>query len=59
MTKNTDKSEKIDCILTISGLSALVYGGYQIYDFPFRNWIEDVQSNSDSFQKLKDLFPYA
>lgn len=50
-----DNDDELDCVLTIEGLTALVYGWYVIEDFDYRNWIKNA--NSDVLGKLKELFP--
>ena len=54
--KISNNEVKPVCSLTIAGLSALVYGGYELGVFPFKNWILDYDAGSNCFQKLKDLF---
>ena len=54
--KESNDEFKADCSLTISGLTALVYGGYNIEDFPFRNWITNYPTSKEFFQKIKELF---
>lgn len=54
--KESNSDLKVDCSLTISGLTAIIYGGYDIEDFPFRNWITNYQTTEECFQKIKDLF---
>jgi len=44
-----------DCILTIEGLTALVYGWYVLEDFVYRNWIKETKV--ETINKLKELFP--
>ena len=48
------EDDEADCELTIQGLSAIVYGCYNLDDFQFKNWgnlTEDIKS------KIEKLFP--
>ena len=47
----------LDCSLSIAGLSVVVYGGYNVEDFPFKNWVSDYKDDLECFQILKELFP--
>lgn len=50
-----EKDVKIDCVLTIEGLTSLIYGWYVIEDFEYKKWIRD--HSSDTLKNLKELFP--
>lgn len=50
-----DLDIKLDCVITITGLTALVYGFYDLEDFIFKKWISDVSYGC--FDKLEALFP--
>ena len=47
--------DELDCELTIEGLSAIIYGGYNIEDFPIKKWI--MNYSQDSLKKIMVLFP--
>ncbi len=55
VVKHSNSYDQSDCTITIEGLSALIYGGYTIHDFLFKNWISDY--SADCFDKLQTLFP--
>lgn len=57
VSKEEEANKKIECTITISGLSALIYGCYSIEDFPFRKWITDYSDFDEVCQRIKDLFP--
>lgn len=54
ITKKAD-ADKTDCVITIEGLTALVYGWYVLEDFEYRKWIKNA--NPDVLFKLQELFP--
>ncbi|MHA2357777.1 MAG: GNAT family N-acetyltransferase [Candidatus Heimdallarchaeaceae archaeon] len=51
---HVDKSENYDCELSIQGLSAIIYGNYNLDDFSFKSWGD---LNEESKEKIKQLFP--
>lgn len=46
--------EQFDCELTIQGLSAIVYGCYNLDDFEFKGW---GKLSSEAKEKFETLFP--
>jgi predicted acetyltransferase len=48
------EATEYDCELTIQGLSAIVYGCYNLDDFPFKKWGDISKENK---QKIEKLFP--
>lgn len=51
---NVTPTKNYECNLSIQGLSALIYGGYDPYDFYFREWSD---ASSDVLLRMKKLFP--
>ncbi|MHA1399434.1 MAG: GNAT family N-acetyltransferase [Candidatus Heimdallarchaeaceae archaeon] len=49
-----EEIENSECTLTIQGLSALIYGGYDSYDFKYRGWGDP---SSQVVEKMIKLFP--
>ena len=50
-----EKDVESDCVLTIEGLTSLVYGCYVLEDFEYKKWIKNY--SSDTLKKLNELFP--
>ncbi|MHA1667024.1 MAG: GNAT family N-acetyltransferase [Candidatus Heimdallarchaeaceae archaeon] len=46
------RTTNFDCTLSIQGLSALVYGCYNLEDFDFKNWGSLSEENKKSLEKL-------
>ena len=51
---NINEIEHYDCELTIQGLSAIIFGCYNLDDFPFKKWGDLSEENK---LKIKKLFP--
>ncbi|MHA1218084.1 MAG: GNAT family N-acetyltransferase [Candidatus Heimdallarchaeaceae archaeon] len=51
---NVNEIEHYDCELTIQGLSAIIFGCYNLDDFPFKKWGDLSEENK---LKIKKLFP--
>jgi len=49
-----EKTDNYDCELSIQGLSAVVYGCYNLDDFSFKGW---GKVNEESKEKITRLFP--
>jgi len=49
-----ERTEKADCKLTIQGLSALVFGGYNPHDFILRSWTD---ASDKILEEMRKLFP--
>ena len=49
-----NKAESSECSLSIQGLSAIIYGCYDLGDFKFKNWGE-ISTKTES--KIRRLFP--
>lgn len=52
---NVVETESYDCELTIQGLSSIIYGCYNLGDFPFKGWGDFSEENK---QKIERLFPH-